>query len=284
MAALLALLIVVLFIALIVGLINPSRIVRWSKKPTRWKVFLWWLLATIVVFVLIGIVVPKPTPQEIITSAEANIEKGHYESAIDDLKRISQSDSLYSVAQLLMVRADSLCEIAKIEKENALKIAKEEKKKREEENKEENEKTKKEKPSKWKYVEEIDKMDNTKKITASLESDNSIKFDFPYGNSDFTLYIRTWQGSTDVFLTGSNCQFIAGVMGENTYRVKFDDETPINVSANHSTSGGAMIVFLGSEQKIISKLKTAEKLIIEAEFYEAGYEQITFSTKGLKWE
>ena len=138
--------------------------------------------------------------------------------------------------------------------------------------------------SNWRYSEDIDQMDNTKRTDASIESDNSIKFDFPYGNSDFTLSIRNWKGKTDLYLTCTKCQFIAGVMGETTYRIKFDDEAPINVSANHSSSGGADVVFLGNEKKVISKLKTAEKVIIEAQFYEAGYKQINFSTKGLKWE
>lgn len=138
--------------------------------------------------------------------------------------------------------------------------------------------------SNWRYSEDIDQMDNTKRTVASIESDNSIKFEFPYGNSDFTLNIRNWKGQTDLYLTCSKCQFIAGVMGETTYRVKFDDEAPINVSANHSSSGGADVVFLGNEKKVISKLKTAEKVIIEAQFYEAGYKQINFSTKGLKWD
>jgi hypothetical protein len=138
--------------------------------------------------------------------------------------------------------------------------------------------------SNWRYSEDIDQMDNTKRTVASIESDNSIKFDFPYGNSDFTLSIRNWKGQTDLYLTCTKCQFIAGVMGETTYRIKFDDEAPINVSANHSTSGGADVVFLGNEKKVISKLKTAEKIILEAQFYEAGYKQINFSTKGLKWD
>jgi len=138
--------------------------------------------------------------------------------------------------------------------------------------------------SNWRYSENIDQIDNTKRTVASIESDNSIKFDFPYGNSDFTLSIRNWKGQTDLYLTCTKCQFIAGLMGETTYRIKFDDEAPINVSANHSSSGGADVVFLGNEKKVISKLKTAEKIIIEAQFYEAGYKQINFSTKGLKWE
>ena len=136
----------------------------------------------------------------------------------------------------------------------------------------------------WIYSEDIDQMDNTKKTYASLDSENSIKFNYPYGDSDFTLNIRTWKGSTDVYLTCSKCQFIAGFGGSKTYRVKFDDEAPFKVTATHTSSGGSKTVFLGSETKLISKLKKAEKMMIEAEFYKTGYEQINFSTKGLKWK
>lgn len=148
----------------------------------------------------------------------------------------------------------------------------------------EKQETKKENESGWEYSEDVDKMDNTKRSIASLTSDNTLTFDFPYGESDFTLNIRSWKGSTDVYLTCSKCQFIAGVTGEKTYRVKFDDEQPFNISANHTTSGGADVVFLGSEKKLISKLKTANKLLIEPEFFDVGFKSVEFSTKGFKWE
>lgn len=135
----------------------------------------------------------------------------------------------------------------------------------------------------WRYSEDIDEMDNTKRTVAYINSDNSIKFDFPYGNSDFTLSIRNWKGSNDVYLSCSKCQFISGFSGEKTYRIKFDDEAPIRVSANHSSSGSSDVVFLGSVSKIISKLKTSEKLMIEAEFFDSGMDNITFSTKGFEW-
>lgn len=135
----------------------------------------------------------------------------------------------------------------------------------------------------WRYLEDIDEMDNTKRTVAYINSDNSIKFDFPYGNSDFTLSVRNWKGSNDVYLSCSKCQFISGFSAEKTYRIKFDDEAPIRVSANHSSSGSSDVVFLGSVSKIISKLKTSEKLMIEAEFFDSGMYNITFSTKGFEW-
>ena len=146
-----------------------------------------------------------------------------------------------------------------------------------------NENSEEENKTNWRYSEDVDEMDNTKRTIAYIKSDNSIQFDFPYGNSDFTLSVRNWKESNAVYLSCSTCQFISGFSGEKTYRIKFDDEAPIRVSANHSSSGSSDIVFLGRVSKIISKLKTSEKLIIEAEFFDSGMHNITFSTKGFAW-
>jgi hypothetical protein len=135
----------------------------------------------------------------------------------------------------------------------------------------------------WNYSEDVDQMDNTKRTIASLKADNTIEFDFPYGNSEFTINVRKWKGSTDVYLYCSSCQFIAGISGEKTYRVKFDDEAPFRVTANYSTDGSSDVVFLGSETKLITKLKTAKKLIIEPEFFDVGFKPVTFSVQGFKW-
>ena len=38
------LIVLVTFIALIIGLINPSLIMFWSRRPTRLKIIGWWFL------------------------------------------------------------------------------------------------------------------------------------------------------------------------------------------------------------------------------------------------
>ena len=48
MEVILGLLNFVLFITFIVGLVKPSLILRWSNKPTRLKVFGYWILSIIV--------------------------------------------------------------------------------------------------------------------------------------------------------------------------------------------------------------------------------------------
>jgi len=49
MQSFLAFLVFALFGALIVGLIKPSIVLRWTSKPTRLKVVLYWFLATLAV-------------------------------------------------------------------------------------------------------------------------------------------------------------------------------------------------------------------------------------------
>jgi hypothetical protein len=138
--------------------------------------------------------------------------------------------------------------------------------------------------TKWEYEESVDKMDGTTTKTASVPALNKIEFDFPYGKSSFSLNVTKNGERSHIYLYCTKCQFVAGVAGEKLYRVKFDDESPFNVTAIYSSAGRMDIVFLGSETQLISKLKAAKKLIVEAEFFKEGYKTIDFNVSGFKWE
>jgi tetratricopeptide (TPR) repeat protein len=125
MEMLLGFLILGLFIALIVGLVNPSLILRWSKKPTRLKVFVWWFFTTFVLSILCTALITEKTSEEIVNSSKEKIENRHYKSAINELKKIKQDDSFYNESQLLIAKADSLQKITKNEKRDILKNSKE---------------------------------------------------------------------------------------------------------------------------------------------------------------
>lgn len=135
----------------------------------------------------------------------------------------------------------------------------------------------------WTYSETTDEMDNSKNRYASTTSTNTLNFEFPYGETDFELVIREKKNSTDVYMTCSSCQFLTGIMDEKTYRFKFDEEPPVKFSVSSASSGGADIVFFNSEKKLISKIKKAKRLKIEAEFYDSGFKTIDFNIEGLKW-
>lgn len=109
MAVILGLLNFILFIILIVGLIKPSLILGWSKKPTRTKVFLYWLLSTIFIFILGFLIIDSSiNSNESIEKANKYIQDGKYKNAISTLKKIEKEDSLYQEAQAMLNKADSL--------------------------------------------------------------------------------------------------------------------------------------------------------------------------------
>ena len=132
MAGILGLLSFALFIALIVGLVKPSLILRWTNKPTRLKVIGYWFLSIIITGIL-GVMFIDDTinAKANIESANKLIEQGKYSSAISDLEKIEKTDSLYSKVQILIKRADSLNNLSEEEKLIAKKIQEENSKKEE---------------------------------------------------------------------------------------------------------------------------------------------------------
>jgi tetratricopeptide (TPR) repeat protein len=117
MAGILGLLSFALFIALIVGLVKPSLVLRWSNKPTRLKVIGYWFLSIIITGIL-GVMFIDDTvnPKANIESANKYIEEGNYSNAISELEKIQKTDTLYNNAQLLIKKADSLSNLTDEEK------------------------------------------------------------------------------------------------------------------------------------------------------------------------
>jgi hypothetical protein len=80
MEMILGLLNFILFIALIVGLVKPALILRWTNKPTRLKVFGYWILSFIVIIFLGSMFVDtEPNPKKDIgVSYEFKITQDDY--------------------------------------------------------------------------------------------------------------------------------------------------------------------------------------------------------------
>lgn len=137
---------------------------------------------------------------------------------------------------------------------------------------------------KWEYREKEDPLDNTKTTFADLSADSTLVFDFPYNESSFHLTVRKKNGSTDIIIQCSSCQFLDGTFDDKTYRVKFDDEPPFRVGTTGSSSGNSDVVFLESVQKLLKKMKTAKRMIIEPDFYGSGRRPLYFTVEGFQWK
>lgn len=137
----------------------------------------------------------------------------------------------------------------------------------------------------WVYQEGEDKMEGTKRYFATSTSTNELNFEFPYnGGSTAQFMVRNMGSKNEILMTISKGQFMGSFSGSETVRMKFDDGEPFNVSFNSADDGSSDVIFFNSTKKIMSKLKTAEKLMVEAPFYDAGRQILYFDVKGLNWE
>ncbi|WP_299671098.1 hypothetical protein [uncultured Polaribacter sp.] len=118
LAVLFFLLIGVAFIFLIIGMINPLFILRWSKNPTRLKVFGFWFVINFILWIFFVITIPSQTNIDKIMESRNYLDNGKYLKAKLNLSQIKESDSLYSKARKIINKADSLITIQEEEKEN----------------------------------------------------------------------------------------------------------------------------------------------------------------------
>ena len=58
----------------------------------------------------------------------------------------------------------------------------------------------------------------------------------------------------------------------------------IRDSYNSASDGSSNVVFIENASKFIGLLKTSKKIILEAEFFDAGNKQFDFNVEGLKWD
>lgn len=137
----------------------------------------------------------------------------------------------------------------------------------------------------WEYKEYADKMRGSVDRFASIESKNTVYFDFPYnGGSLLSLIIRdTAKDGEDIILQISKGQFLCSYSGCSAV-FKFDDGAMDKVPLVQADGGSADVLFLsGDKEEIIKKIKKSKILLIEVEFYQSGARQFEFDVHGLKW-
>ncbi|MGX1025280.1 hypothetical protein [Psychroflexus sp. MBR-150] len=257
MAGILGLLSFALFIALIVGLIKPSLVIRWSKKPTRLKVLGYWFLSTILITILAVLFIDTSIDSKtVITNANKYIKEGKYSRAITSLKKIEINDSLYNSAQLLLIKADSLNNLSEKEKAKAKEL--EEKKKKEENELKQKEQLEREIKSinegvniadgktidelqmdlvifaSWaNIIKDADNSDNEeiKKLSKTLKSkveQVQIKY-FPILRGKYAKLIddKLWENDIDAYANGSGKRYInftGGIFAANKNKKDFQQQ------------------------------------------------------------
>lgn len=112
-----------LFVVFVAGLVKPSLVLRWSQRPTRPKVFGYWVLVAIVI-AMVAIISEseEDKARRNIEMAKGYIDEENYVAAISRLEDIRIENPLYGEAQILLTQADSLLNIFEEEKKLAAKL------------------------------------------------------------------------------------------------------------------------------------------------------------------
>jgi hypothetical protein len=138
----------------------------------------------------------------------------------------------------------------------------------------------------WEYSTDVDKMTSDSNYYTVCTSTNELEFDFPYqgGQKTFITIRKKGKDASEVIVNVAKGQFMTSVMNDEPIKIKFDDGKPETFYYHGASSGNSDVIFISSPKKLINKLLTAKKVMMEAEFYSAGNKVMEFDVAGLKWK
>jgi hypothetical protein len=138
----------------------------------------------------------------------------------------------------------------------------------------------------WSYSTNEDKVRGATSYYARTTSTNSIFQSPPYdAATTMTMVVRKAPSfGTDVILTISSGQLMCPSYEGCSGTVRFDDGPAQEVRFNGPADSSSDTIFVVGAKNFISKLKKANKVIIEKTLYNAGNPQFEFDVKGLEWD
>lgn len=140
-------------------------------------------------------------------------------------------------------------------------------------------------PDFWSYSEDRDELRNSTVYQASVTSNNKAYFAFPYaGGSTLRMAVRqhpSW--GRDVYFQISSGQFICDSWDGCKGMISFDGEAE-SLTLVTPEGHDPKVLFARYDGAILRKLKDADRVVVELPFYQAGRQQFTFDTAGLKWD
>lgn len=138
--------------------------------------------------------------------------------------------------------------------------------------------------SRWQYSARRDEMREASTHTACIDSTNELEFDFPYqGGSTATICFRqSPQYGFDAWINVDRGQFTC--LMECRVNVRFDTGEVQTFSGGGASDGSANIVFFRNASRFLNATESASRIVVEAEFYQAGNHQMVFENAGgLDW-
>lgn len=134
----------------------------------------------------------------------------------------------------------------------------------------------------WSYFSSQDAMTSKKTFFASIDSVNTLSFDFPYaGAQHATFQLRTHPSyGKDAILSIEKGQLLCSSYDGCTVMVRFDEGKAMRFSAVGPSDHSTTSLFIRGYSKLISQMAKAKKMRIAAEFYQSGTQTMEFNVAG----
>jgi len=137
----------------------------------------------------------------------------------------------------------------------------------------------------WTYSTDTDKMTSKQRYFAAVEATNKLQFQAPYeGGSTGTVTVRTQDAKNEVILTIDKGQFVCNMSDGCAINIRFDSDPAIKFTGSEPSDGSSTTLFIEEAAKFITQAKKAKKMIVQAEFYESGMQNMEFTIDGFKWD
>ncbi len=116
---------------------------------------------------------------------------------------------------------------------------------------------------------------------AQVISSNVVHFGFPYeGETHAILKLRKGSKGQDVIFKVERGQFVSPA-SSGYVTVRFDDSELQEFEVGESVESTTGVLFINDEERFISQLRNANKVKIEANFYQEGRRVFDFDVAGL---
>jgi hypothetical protein len=140
--------------------------------------------------------------------------------------------------------------------------------------------------AKWSYSSATDPMTSRVARTATIQSENTVNFDFPYqGEQRGRLMLRNHPSyGRDILLHIGSGQFLCPSYDGCSVRIRFDEGPAerwhANAAADHSTT----VIFISGYSRFVERMRRARTVRIQAEIYQEGSPTFEFRTGGFDRE
>lgn len=136
--------------------------------------------------------------------------------------------------------------------------------------------------SQWMYFQSEDQMGKGTTYSATVQSSNTVTFDFPYsGAQHATLTLRTHpRYGKDIILRIERGQFLCGSYDGCDVLVRFDDGDALTFSAAEPSDNSTEVLFIRDYSRFVGRMLKAERVRISASVYQEGSPVFEFDVRG----